>query len=160
MEASAWPAAGTAPIVATFERVVDVEREAVWAVLADPKAYGQWVSGAIDVTDLDDSWPAAGAVFAFNYRGGPLRLSGHAAVEEAHPPGHMRIRWSRGPFADSLADVAVGKTERACVIRIEEHPRGLRSSWFSNQTWSAGPSANAISLERLERLARRHHTTA
>jgi uncharacterized protein YndB with AHSA1/START domain len=139
--------------VATFEREFSVEPQAVWSVLEDAEAYAQWIAGAIEVVHSDNAWPTVGASFDFRYRWGPFRRSGRATVLEAHPPGHVRIRWSRGPFADSIADIAIGSTTSGCVVRVVENPRGVRSSGMSSFFWVAGPSANARSLDRLARLA-------
>jgi hypothetical protein len=146
--------------VATFEREFSVDPEAVWSVLKEPTAYAQWIAGAIAVVRTDDTWPTADASFDFRYRWGPFRLLGRATVLEGHPPGHLRIRWSRRPFADSIAEIVVGRTTRGCVIRIVEIPRGLRNSGIWSFFWVAGPTANAASLDRLWRLAHRHRPAA
>ena len=45
--------------------------ETVWAVLAEPAAYGEWVVGT-KVTRADASWPTVGSSLEFRVEVGPL----------------------------------------------------------------------------------------
>jgi hypothetical protein len=107
----------------------------------------------IDVQQAMGSWPAAGASFDFSFLWGPFRRSGRATVLESRPPGLLRIRWSRGPTSQSIAEISVGISAQGCVVRIAENPHGLRSLGMSGYVWVPAPLANARSLERLEGLA-------
>ena len=139
--------------MASFERAVDVDPESVWAVLKDPQAYARWIAGRIEVQHVVGAWPATDASFEFRFAVGPLQRTGRATVLESHPPGHLRIRWSRGLTSESIAEIAVGMTPDGCVIKVAENPHGLRRAAMSGYFWVAGPLANARSLERLAELA-------
>ena len=60
--------------------------EDVFALLADPHTYPDWLVGAQDIRDVDDDWPAPDSVFHHVVGVGPLRVPDATSVVEADPP--------------------------------------------------------------------------
>src|SRR5690348_7400368 len=112
--------------VGTVERTIAPEPDAVWAVLGNPLAYPRWVLGISEVRRFDDDWPRPGASFEYEYRWGPLKLSGRATVLAAHPPGHLRIRWRRGLISESIVELTAHRTGDMTTLRMSEGAAGLR----------------------------------
>ncbi|WP_195210268.1 SRPBCC family protein [Actinomarinicola tropica] len=122
--------------------------EAVWAVLADPRTYPDWLVGAQHIRAVDDGFPAPGT--RFHHSVGPVEEATIDDVSEsiaAEPPHRL------------LLDVHVGRTEGLVELLVQpqgdgsfltfrEKPRGhlsvatpaLRPALFAR---------NAVSLRRL-----------
>lgn len=64
----------------------------VWAVLADPHRYAEWVVGAKEVQSADKAWPAAGAALQHVSGVGPVEVKDETVVLAADPPRRMVLR--------------------------------------------------------------------
>lgn len=126
--------------------------ERVWAVLADPQCFDDWVVGAQDVRDADASWPAVGSKLHHSTGVGPLTVDDETAVEVAEPPTRL-VLLARAGAAGSfrvtleLRATAAGTTlwmHEEAVEGIADHVPG---------TDSAIHVRNDVSLERLKGLA-------
>lgn len=63
----------------------EASAEAVWEVLADPQAYGEWVVGTQRIRGADDGFPDPGARLYHSVGAGRLSLSDTTSVVEAEP---------------------------------------------------------------------------
>jgi hypothetical protein len=141
--------------VGVIEREMSIGVEALWLVLADAASYAQWLLHLTEIRQIDGDWPTPGAAFEYRFRWGPIKLSGRATVLQAHPPGHVRVRWRRGLLGVSIADVSLQPVADRTVVRVTEEPEGLFAGVSTNPLVDGPRTANTVtSLDRLERLAR------
>jgi uncharacterized protein YndB with AHSA1/START domain len=129
--------------------------EAVWSVLADAASYPRWLLHLTEIRQIGGDWPTPGAAFEYRFQWGPIKLSGRAMVLQAHPPGHVRVRWRRGLLGVSIADISLQQTADRTVVRVAEAPEGLFAGLATSPLVDGPRTANTVtSLDRLERLAR------
>jgi uncharacterized protein YndB with AHSA1/START domain len=108
--------------MATNTREMPAEPEQVWAVLADPKKYGEWVVGAKEVRGSDGNWPAKGARFHHTVGIWPLHLRDHTSVLESDRPHRLLLQAKIRPIGFArieleLSPLAGGGTR---VMMVEE----------------------------------------
>lgn len=142
--------------MATNERFMSVSPEAVWDVLADPANYAYWVVGSKVIRDAEPQWPEPGAKFHHTIGVGPLKVSDHSEVVEAHRPGLFRLRAKGRPLGTAMVTLrmiprgAAGGT----VVEMTENPDGIFGALSLNPlTHLFTIARNAESLMRLEELA-------
>jgi uncharacterized protein YndB with AHSA1/START domain len=142
--------------MATNERFMPVEPEAVWDVLADPTSYAYWVVGSKIIRDAEPEWPGAGSKFHHTIGVGPIKVSDHTEVVEAHRPGTFKLRTKARPLGTAMVTMrmiprgAAGGT----VVEMTENPDGVVAALSLNPlTHVLTIARNAESLMRLEELA-------
>jgi uncharacterized protein YndB with AHSA1/START domain len=145
--------------MAGVERNLAAGREAVWAVLADPARYPDWVLGMSEVRRADRDWPLPGATFDYRLRWGPVPLAGRATVLAAHPPGHLRIRWRRGLVGESTVELTIHRDDGTTTIRMSEGRAGLFQGIPANPLIAAiDYGRDVTSIDRLRRLVHNEET--
>ena len=147
---------GRRVFVATNERFMPVQPEAVWDVLADPGNYGYWVVGSKLIRDADSGWPQLGSKFHHTVGIGPFKISDHTVSLEARPPELLRLRVKARPFVTAIVTMELRPKDGGTLVRMIENPDGLASILAFNplvQLLTRG--RNAESLMRLEELALR-----
>jgi uncharacterized protein YndB with AHSA1/START domain len=141
--------------VGVIELEMSVGVEAVWSVLADAAGYPRWLLHLTEIRRIDGDWPTPGAAFEYRFQWGPIKLLGRATVLQAHPRGHVRVRWRRGLLGVSIADVSLRQFADRTLVRVTETPEGLFAGLATSPLVDGLRSANTVtSLNRLERLAR------
>jgi uncharacterized protein YndB with AHSA1/START domain len=95
----------------------------VWAVLVDPTTYPDWLIGAADIRDVDDSWPAVGSRFHHRVGLGPLSLPDHSEVLAIDPGRLLRLAVRARPFVSAVATFTLVSDVTATVVSLEEEPR-------------------------------------
>jgi len=142
--------------MATNERFMPVEPEAVWDVLADPTSYAYWVVGSKIIRDAEPEWPEPGSKFHHTIGVGPIKVSDHTEVIEAHRPGTFKLRTKARPLGTAMVTMrmiargAAGGT----VVEMTENPDGVVAALSLNPlTHVLTIARNAESLMRLEELA-------
>jgi uncharacterized protein YndB with AHSA1/START domain len=138
----------------TNRRFMPVPPEAVWDVLADPFAYGEWVVGSKAVRDADDGFPAPGTKFHHAVGVGPLTVRDHTEVAVAEPPRFLRLRAKARPLGTATIELELTPADGGTVVRMSERPDGLYAPLSLNPlVHVATKLRNTESLRRLERLA-------
>ena len=138
--------------MAENEIEIQAPPERVWAVLADPQSFDDWVVGAQNVRDADASWPAVGSKLHHSTGVGPLTIDDETSVEVSERPTRLVLLaqvGAAGAFRVTLElrPAAAGTTlwmHEEAVDGIADHVPG---------TDSAIHVRNEISLERLKGLA-------
>ncbi len=142
--------------MATNERFMPVEPQAVWDVLADPASYAYWVVGSKVIRDADPQWPEPGSKFHHTIGVGPLKVSDHTEVVEAHRPGLFRLRTKARPLGTAMVTMRVISRGAAggSMVEMTENPDGVVAALSLNPlTHVLTIARNAESLMRLEELA-------
>jgi uncharacterized protein YndB with AHSA1/START domain len=140
--------------MAANERFMPVPPEAVWDALADPGGYGYWVVGSSEIRDADANWPEPGSRFHHTVGVGPLKVSDHTAVLEAHRPTLLRLRAKARPLGTAKVTMEMTPQDGGTRVRMVEDPDGLTSFLTVNPlVHLLTRGRNAESLMRLEELA-------
>ncbi|GGV99068.1 polyketide cyclase [Streptomyces narbonensis] len=99
---------------------------AVWAVLADPLRYGEWVVGPSRSTPLDDSWPSPGARLRYAIRLGPWSAEGVTTVRHTETERELELEASFKPLGTARILLQLRPWGAETLVICDEHPlRGL-----------------------------------
>jgi uncharacterized protein YndB with AHSA1/START domain len=143
--------------VRTTTTTVDLPPEDVFAILADPDSYGEFVVGSRHIRDADPSWPAPGATFHHSLGVGVTMIRDHTTVVEAERPTRLLLNTAMGPLGVNRTEFRLQPDGAGTRIEFTEVPHeGLvatpvlaplvtGSIWLRNQE----------TLRRLKRLTRR-----
>ena len=142
------------------KRYMPVPAQAVWAVLADPPAYGYWVVGSKYIRDADDAFPAVGTKLHHTIGVGPLTLSDHTEVLESEPPRRLKLRATGRPLGTASVELELEPRGEGTHVTITEDPDQIWMPLKYNPILQLATRVrNARSLMRLEELALRWEAT-
>lgn len=133
---------------------IDQPADAVFAVLADPWRFAEWVVGAQTVRDVDTNWPQPGSRFHHRVGFGPFTLDDSTVVEAFNPPNRMVLRARARPIGIARVTITLVPTrDGGTDVEMEEHPIGGPARWIHNPLLDALIAArNRKSLYQLARL--------
>jgi carbon monoxide dehydrogenase subunit G len=138
--------------MAENEIEIQAPPERVWAVLADPQCFDDWVVGAQDVRDADASWPAVGSKLHHSTGVGPLTVDDETSVEVSEPPTRLVLLAQVGAAGAFRVKLELRATATGTSLWMhEEAVEGIAD--HVPGTDSAIHVRNDISLERLKQLA-------
>ncbi|MFE2584212.1 SRPBCC family protein [Streptomyces sp. NPDC059378] len=103
---------------------------AVWAVLADPTRYGEWVVGPSRSTPLDDAWPDVGSRLRYTVRLGPWSADGVTTVRHKESGSELELEASFKALGTARIFLQLRQWgEEETLVICDEHPlRGLGSA--------------------------------
>jgi uncharacterized protein YndB with AHSA1/START domain len=140
--------------MARTEIEVAAPPEAVWSVLADAGAYGEWVVGTKNVARADAEWPEPGSALEYELGIGPFGIGDRTVVVEADAPRRLVLRAELkriGAAAIRLALEPLGGGTR--VVMEEEPVEGVVDALNNRVADAALAQRNALALGRLKSLA-------
>jgi uncharacterized protein YndB with AHSA1/START domain len=108
--------------VAFVSREFEAPPGAVFAVLADPTSYPQWLIGAEAVDHVDAAWPRPGSGFDHRVGVGPLALPDHSEVLAIEPDRLLELRVRARPLIAAIVTFRVIGDDHRCVVTMEEEP--------------------------------------
>ena len=147
--------------MAKNQRFMPVPPQAVWAVLADPPAYGYWVVGSKYIRDADEGFPAVGTKLHHTIGVGPITLNDHTEVLEAEPPRRLKLRAKGRPFGTASVELVLEPGDDGTHVTIIEDPdQGWTPLKYNPLVQVFTRVRNAESLMRLEELALRWEVPA
>ncbi|MDQ2629515.1 MAG: SDR family NAD(P)-dependent oxidoreductase [Actinomycetota bacterium] len=128
--------------------------EKVFAVLADPECYPEWVVGADAIRDYDEDFPAVGS--RFHHKVGPpsVTVRDHSEVIEVDPPHRLVLKAKARPLGTATIALDLRESAGGTEVRMEETPGDRLTSLFvGNPVADTGLRIrNAEALSRLKRL--------
>jgi short-subunit dehydrogenase/uncharacterized protein YndB with AHSA1/START domain len=128
--------------------------EQVFAVLADPCRYAEWVVGAATVRDADDDFPAPGSRFHHRVGMRPFTLADHTEVAAVDPPWRIELKAKARPLG--TADIALELSERngGTEVLMVEGPGDRLSALVADNPLADAllRIRNAEALGRLKRV--------
>lgn len=128
--------------------------ERVFAVLADPVCYADWVVGSDVIRDADPNWPAVGSRFYHRVGVWPLKINDHTEVIAVEPPFRLELRARARPAGTAsvkmLLAPAGGGTR---VTMIETAGTKISRLAINPLTDPLVYLRNVVSLRRLKRIA-------
>ncbi|MFJ7271690.1 SRPBCC family protein [Streptomyces sp. NPDC099050] len=99
---------------------------AVWAVLADPTLYGEWVVGPSESTPLDQTWPQVGSRLRYTVRLGPWSTEGVTTVRHQEPGRELELEASFKALGTARIFLQLRPWGEETLVVCDEHPlRGL-----------------------------------
>ncbi|MEU1039417.1 SRPBCC family protein [Streptomyces sp. NPDC005551] len=94
----------------------------VWAVLADPDCYSEWVVGTSDTRPAEGRWPEVGAALTFDVRMGPWTVSNQTVVRRCEPPRQLELEANSGPLGTARIALDVREWGDDTLLIVDEHP--------------------------------------
>jgi uncharacterized protein YndB with AHSA1/START domain len=142
--------------VAVNEIVILASREEVWALLADPGRYSEWVVGAAEVRDADTTWPAPGSRLHHSTGAGPLTIDDSTEVVASDAPGRLDLLAHLGPLGSFAVELRLEPTaDGATHVTMAEEPVEGISKLAGPVGDAVGRVRNKLSLARLKARAER-----
>jgi len=127
----------------------------VFAVLADPRTYPDWLIGANRIRALDDDWPRPGSRFHHTVGMWPVHINDHSELEAFDPPRSMRLSVRATALVRATVTISVRGDESSSIVCIAEEPRaGLVGEVVRPALDPVTHLRNHASLRRLARVVR------
>lgn len=126
--------------------------ERVWAVLADPHSYADWVVGARRIRAADETWPASGAMLHHELAAG---IEDSTTVLESDEGKRLVLRARARPAGIAEVVMTVEPNGDGSKVRMEEKAVSGPASLIPEIVLAPLVKArNEESLRRLGELAR------
>jgi uncharacterized protein YndB with AHSA1/START domain len=135
--------------MATNSRLIDVDRQRVFAALSDGWCYSNWVVGTSHMRAVESGWPAVGSRLFHASGAWPFVTRDDTTVEECEPGRRLVLRASGGPAGDARIVLELADEAGGCRVTMHETPVSGLGHWLHN------PVSEAVLLRRnVESLAR------
>lgn len=108
--------------MAVRHRLIERPVEDVWAVLADPTRYGDWVVGTSDSAPDEGMWPEVGADITYTVRLGWWSAQGRTVVRRSEAPHVLELEAESGWLGTARIALKVRRWGRNTLVIIDEHP--------------------------------------
>src|SRR3954454_7404363 len=132
---------------------IEAPPERVWEVLADPHTYDEWVLGAQEVRDADETWPAVGS--KLHHRTGVGRLGGEDETEvvQSDPPRRLGLRARTRPVGEFAIELELEATRSGGTRLVMREGADMGLVAHVPGTDASIRARNVLSLQRLKTLA-------
>jgi uncharacterized protein YndB with AHSA1/START domain len=138
---------------------MEAKPEQVWAVLADPSKYGDWVVGAKEVRFSEGNWPATHARFHHTVGVWPFRLRDETTVLESDRPRRLVLQAKVRPIGLAHIELSLAASPTGTEVTITEGPSAPFVARITRRLFDpAIHIRNSEALRRLEELVRRADT--
>ena len=113
------------------EVIVAAPPAAVWAVLADPPSYEEWVVGNKGIRDHDRNWPTPGTEFHHKVGFGPITVKDKTVSLEADPSRRLVMNVRLLPIGHGIVALDLAEQGSGTLVRMQEQPAGglLKMLW-------------------------------
>ena len=95
----------------------------VWAVLADPQRYPDWVVGARAVRGVDGDWPEPGARLHHRSGSGPLEVADHTEVVASEPARRLELQANLRPVGRARVELVLRPDGDGTLVEMSEWAR-------------------------------------
>ncbi|MFF4263371.1 SRPBCC family protein [Streptomyces virginiae] len=135
--------------------------QAVWAVLADPTLYGEWVVGPSESTPLDQVWPEVGSRLRYTVRLGPWSTEGVTTVRHRDSGRELELEASFKVLGTARIFLQLRPWGQETLVVCDEHPlRGLGGTLHNPAVEVLLQLRHRGMLARLARIVEQDHATA
>jgi uncharacterized protein YndB with AHSA1/START domain len=138
--------------MAVTTRDIPASPDQVWAVLADPKRYAEWVVGAQEVRGFEGDWPAPGARFHHTVGLGPIHIHDDTSVLESNPSRRLVLRARARPLGHARIALELTQSGAGTRLVMVEEPTSPVASLLRKVVDPLIHSRNVEALRRLEGL--------
>jgi uncharacterized protein YndB with AHSA1/START domain len=141
--------------MATNTRTMPVAPDQVWAVLADPSNYGDWVVGAKKVRRSEGDWPSKGATFHHTVGIWPLHIRDVTSVLESDRPKSLVLQAKVRPLGSARIELTLSPSAGGTEVEMTEEPSAPFVARMARRLFDPVIYVrNGEALRRLESLAR------
>ena len=127
--------------------------EDVFAVLADPARYADWVVGTSETQAVDEEWPEDGAKLRYEAGIGPLAIGDVTEVIESDPPRRLLLNARVRPLGDIAIELLLEPREGGTRVKMTEEPvGGLLEAVHTRVNDAVVSQRNDVALRRLRDL--------
>jgi uncharacterized protein YndB with AHSA1/START domain len=145
--------------MATNTREMRVAPEQVWAVLADPEKYCEWVVGAKEVRSSEGNWPAKGARFHHTVGIWPLHIRDHTSVVESVRPHRLVLQAKVRPIGFARIQLELSPSSMGTEVAMTEEPSAPYIARVARRLFDPVIYLrNGEALRRLENLVNKGNT--
>ncbi|MGW4908990.1 SRPBCC family protein [Streptomyces sp. NPDC004270] len=143
--------------MAVHHQLIRRPPHAVWAVLADPTCYEEWVVGPTSSVPLDRTWPAVGSRLRYTVRLGPWSADGVTTVRHQESGSELELEASFKPLGTARIFLQLRPWgEEETLVICDEHPlRGLGGTLHNAASEALFLLRHRGMLARLARLVER-----
>jgi uncharacterized protein YndB with AHSA1/START domain len=140
--------------MATNHTQIAASPDQVFAVLANPENYGDWVVGSDAIRDADPSWPKVGSRFHHRVGVGLLKVNDHTEVLEVEPPHRLVMHARARPLGTAKVSMRLTDRDGGTHVTMTEIAGDRFSRLALNRlTDPLVHLRNTESLRRLKRIA-------
>lgn len=107
----------------TNEIEISAPPSAVFAMLADPTSYPDWLVGAARVPTVDEAWPAIGSRFSHRLGVRFLWMAGSTTVVECVLAERFVLAAGMGPLGEAIVQFDLAPSSQGTHLRVSETPR-------------------------------------
>jgi uncharacterized protein YndB with AHSA1/START domain len=134
---------------------------AVWAVLADPTRYGEWVAGPSESSPLDQAWPEVGSRIRYILRLGPWAADGVTTVRHSETGRELELEASFKPLGTARIFLQLRPWGEETLVVCDEHPlRGPGGALHNPAIEALLQLRHRGMLARLARVVEQQHEEA
>ncbi|MFE9812258.1 SRPBCC family protein [Streptomyces sp. NPDC005548] len=108
--------------MAVRHRMIKKRPRDVWAVLADPQCYAEWVVGTAESFPVRGKWPQVHAALEFQVQVGPLTLNNETVVRACVEGRELELEAKAGPLGTARIAIEVRPWGEYTLVIIDEHP--------------------------------------
>ncbi|MEU7604374.1 SRPBCC family protein [Streptomyces sp. NPDC041003] len=135
--------------------------QAVWAVLADPASYGEWVVGPSESTPLDQAWPEVGSRLRYTVRLGPWSTEGVTTVRHREAGRELELEASFKSLGTARIFLQLRPWGEETLVVCDEHPlRGVGATLHNPAIEVLFQLRHRGMLARLARIVEQDHAAA
>jgi uncharacterized protein YndB with AHSA1/START domain len=138
--------------MATTRTQIAASPDEVFAALANPENYGDWVVGSDTVRDADPAWPKVGSRFHHRVGFGLLKVSDHTEVLEVDPPYWLVMHAKARPLGTATVSLLLTDRDGATDVTMVEVAGDPLSRLALNRF--TDPLIHLRNVESLRRLKR------
>jgi uncharacterized protein YndB with AHSA1/START domain len=139
--------------MATNSTQIAASPDEVFAALANPENYGDWVVGSDTIRDADPTWPRVGSRFHHRIGFGLVKVSDHTEVLDVDAPHRLVMLARARPLGTArITMLLVAREGGTQVTMIEVAGDQLSALVFNRLTDPLVHLRNVESLRRLKRI--------
>ena len=138
--------------MATTHTHITASPDEVFATLANPENYGDWVVGSDTIRDADPAWPKVGSRFHHRVGFGLLKVSDHTEVLAVDPPHRLVLHARARPLGTARVTLLLNERQGGTNVTMIEVAGDRLSRLALNRL--TDPLIHLRNVEALRRLKR------
>ncbi|MFD0263771.1 SRPBCC family protein [Kitasatospora indigofera] len=109
--------------MAVRHQLIERSPQQVWAVLAEPRRYPDWVVGVADSAPGQGDWPLVGSDLSYQVVLGPWKCGGRTVVRRSEAPHLLELEADSGALGTARIALEVRPWgEKESLVILDEHP--------------------------------------
>lgn len=101
-------------------RVMPVTVDDVWSILKDGWLFSTWVVGAVQVRDVDVTWPEEKSAIHHSIGLWPLMINDDTFVLSSEPRGHLELRARGWPLGEAQVRISLEAVPDGTKVTMTE----------------------------------------